>query len=333
MRTAGTAIQIVAFTLTLAAVVVLWAAELASNILRWVARGCCFVRRASPFARPRSILITGATSGVGEALALAYARRGDVSLALTGRNGAALSRVADACTALGARVRVGQVDVLEREQLAGWLRGTDADAPLALVIASAGVTERTAGAWGDLEAGARACIDTNVTGVFNTVFPALGSGGGAAGGMRGRGRGQVCLLSSLASFGQLSHSDGYCASKAAVRLWGEGLRWRLAHEGVGVTVVCPGYVLGPMTAAFRGTVNLGASAVPVAAAAAAIIRGLEENAPLVAFPTATFLSSWVLSLLPHGVKDFLAHTRLVPEVAYDDGRGSASAALLTPPAR
>ena len=115
-----------------------------------------------------------------------------------------------------------------------------------------------------------------------------------------------------------------------MRLWGEGLRWRLTHEGIGVTVVCPGFILGPMITAFRGTVNIGNAAVPVAAAAAAIIAGLEEDAPVVVFPTSTFLGAWAFSLLPHGVRDFLARAHLVRIVAYDSGP-SASAALLAPP--
>lgn len=308
--------QVVVMCLTLAVVCALWIVDIAFRIISWVASGCCFGANAVPPPPPSAILITGASSGIGKALALAYAKRGaGVTLALTGRNGTALTLVANACTKLGARVRVMQCDVLDREPLAEWIRSVDSETPLDLVIASAGVTEYSAGVAGDLEAGARACIDVNVTGTFNAVFPALGLPG--VSGMRSRGHGQVCILSSLASYAQLSFFDGYSASKAAVRLWGEGLRWRLAHEGIGVTVVAPGYVNTPMTTAFKGAVNFGSSKVDVDDAARQIIEGLEADEPLVVFPAVTFLTSWALTLYPPAVRDFLARARIIAEVRYD----------------
>jgi len=272
---------------------------------------CCCARGRARFATPRSILITGATGGLGEALALAYARRrgGEVSLALTGRNLDALTRTATACTALGAHVRTLQADVLERARLAEWVREVDAAAPIDAVIANAGVTERSAGiAAEDIEGGARVCMATNVEGVFNTVFPALP-------GMRARGHGQVCVISSLASLTQFAAFDGYSASKAAVRMWGEGLRWRIAHEGIGVSVVCPGYLAGAMTDAFDGKLAL-TGMMSQEAAATAIIAGLACDEPLIAFPTSTFLVSWAVSLMPHALKDTLARLRIAPEVTY-----------------
>lgn len=117
-----------------------------------------------------------------------------VILALTGRNATALARVSRECEARGARVLSKVADVAARAELAAWISSVDAEAPLDLVVANAGVTATTLGldAPEQFEAGTRGIFDTNVTGVFNTVFPGLE-------GMRRRGRGQVAIMSSVAS--------------------------------------------------------------------------------------------------------------------------------------
>lgn len=189
-----------------------------------------FFRKRLP--QPTSILITGATSGIGEALAVFYARSG-VTLALTGRNVAALEKTAAACSARGAVVHTKACDVTDRSGLAAWIADVDLKAPLDLVFANAGVTESTTQTHEDLEAAARQIFAVNVDGVFNTIFPALP-------GMTARGKGQIVLLSSLASFGALTGSAAYCASKAAIRVYGDGLRQQLYRTGIRVNVVCPG---------------------------------------------------------------------------------------------
>ena len=78
--------------------------------------------------------------------------------------------------------------------------------------------------------------------MLNTVEPALAP-------LLARGRGQLALMSSLASFRGFPSAPAYCASKAAVRLYGEALRGRLARHGIVVSVICPGFVRTPMTSA------------------------------------------------------------------------------------
>ena len=87
---------------------------------------------------PRSILITGASSGIGAALALAYAGPG-VSLALGGRDAGRLEAVAAACRQRGAAVHAGIIDVADREAMARWIEEIDRAAPIDLVIANAGI--------------------------------------------------------------------------------------------------------------------------------------------------------------------------------------------------
>jgi len=291
----------------------LLAAKAAADLSRLLC--CC--RAPPPPPPPRSILITGASSGLGADLARLYARRltSGVTLFLGGRNAAALEAVAAACRAEGAAVRARAVDVTAAGATAAWVADAEREAPLDLVFANAGVTERTAGVPpGDLEGGARATLDVNVLGAFNTIFPALA-------GMRARGRGQVCVVASISGFTQFSPFDGYSASKAAVRLWAEGLRYRLAREGVRVSVVCPGYIATPMTDAFQGSLNL-MGMVSSGVAAARIADGLARDEPLIAFPATTYLLAWGVSCLPLPLKDVLAASGLFAEVRYDRGGGA-----------
>ena len=191
-------------------------------------------------ARPppyRSILITGASSGIGAALALQFAAAG-VELALGGRDRDRLEAVAARCRQAGAVVRCARVDVGEREAMAAWVLEADRTAPLDLVLANAG----TAGPGGSGGPGtARAIFAVNLEGVVNTILPILPA-------MAGRRRGQIALMSSLAGFYGMPSAPAYCASKAAVRVWGEALRGRLGRHGVAVSVICPGFVRTPMTA-------------------------------------------------------------------------------------
>src|SRR3989338_7723253 len=118
---------------------------------------------------PTSILITGASSGLGRALAVLYARPG-VRLHLSGRDSARLAEAHAACGAKGANVEVSTVDVADRAAMNAWVAHADATRALDLVIANAGISGGTGGE-GEDEAQTRAIFDVNFTGVVNTVCP------------------------------------------------------------------------------------------------------------------------------------------------------------------
>ena len=90
----------------------------------------------------RTILITGASSGIGKALALRFAEAG-VTLALSGRDGSRLEAVAAECRQQGATVITHQIDARDRAAMTAWITGVDRDTPVDLVIANAGVMSGT----------------------------------------------------------------------------------------------------------------------------------------------------------------------------------------------
>lgn len=240
---------------------------------------------------PRSILITGATGGLGAALARAYAAPG-VHLALTGRDSARLQVTTDGCRALEAAVTSEVIDVRDRAALADWIAAVDAVAPLDLVIANAGVSAGTGGG-GETHEQAQRIFAVNVDGVVNTVLPAVAL-------MRRRGRGQVAVMASLAAFRGFPGAPAYCASKAAVRVWGEALRGELHADGIGVSVICPGYVRTPMTAVNDFPMPF---LMDAERAAAIIRRGLARNKARIAFPWPMYALVRLVAGLPSAITD------------------------------
>lgn len=248
---------------------------------------------------PKSIVITGGSSGIGAALARGYAAPG-VSLGLTGRDPARLAAVAEACRAAGAEVAAAVIDVRQREALAAWLAERDRARALDLVIANAGISAGT-GSFGETAEQAREILSVNVDGVVNTAL-------GAAELMRPRRRGQIALMSSLAAFRGFPGAPAYCASKAAVRVWGEALRGMLHGEGLGVTVICPGYVKSRMTAVNDFPMPF---LMEAERAAGIIRRGLAADKARIVFPRRLFAAVWLLGLLPPAWTDPLL--RRLPE--------------------
>jgi len=240
---------------------------------------------------PHSILITGASSGLGEGLARAYARSG-VTLFLSGRDTARLEDVAAACRSEGADVETKVIDATDREAMAAWIEASEALVPLDLVIANAGISAGTGGG-GESAEQARAIFAVNIDGVLNTVLPALPA-------MRARRRGQIAIMSSLASFRGFAGAPAYCASKAAVRVWGESMRAWLAPEGVAVSVICPGFVTTRMTAANRFPMPF---LMDVDRASRIMVEGLARNRGRIAFPWRLRALTWVLAALPDCVAE------------------------------
>lgn len=244
---------------------------------------------------PSAILITGATSGIGRALAVAYAARG-VRLFLHGRDVARMDNVVTICRTRGAIVESVLIDVQDRTALSTWVRDVEALHQLDLVVVCAGINSNIGpdGAgekWPDVEA----LINTNITAAMATVDAVLPS-------MRARRSGQIALFSSLAAYHGLAITPAYSASKAAMRAYGQALRGWLAPDKVWVNVVMPGFVDSHMCSEFPGAKPF---RWPADRAAKFIMRGLSRNVANISFPFPLNFATWYLSTLPQGIAEKL----------------------------
>jgi short-subunit dehydrogenase len=259
---------------------------------------------------PKNIIITGASSGLGAALAKYYAASG-ITLYLQGRDVQRLELVAQACRKQGAVVVCEILDITDAQSVSQWLTTIDGATPIDLIIANAGISAGTGGD-GESAEQVRRIFATNIDGVINTVQPLISS-------MAARKSGQIAIISSLAGIRGLPSSPAYSASKACVRYYGEGLRGALKKSGVQVSVVCPGYIKTPMTEVNNFPMPF---IMTPEKAAAIIARGLAKNKSRIAFPLTLYLPLWWLACLPVRLTDpFFAALPAKPSVADMEGKG------------
>lgn len=246
----------------------------------------------------RTIVITGATSGIGAALAQRYAAPG-VMVGLIGRDTERLGRIADDVRQRGADVVTGSIDVRDRAAMGTWLLDMDRDHPIDLLVANAGVMEGTPpGGVVEPADAAYGLMQTNVLGVMNTVQPVLDS-------MIARRHGQIAIMSSIAAFIPLADSPSYCASKSAVLSYGLSLRALLAKRGIRVNVICPGYIETPMILRENGPKPFKISAKR---AANFIAAGLARDKAVIAFPTLFAWMTWLNGVLPDGLRRWMSRS-------------------------
>ncbi len=192
--------------------------------------------------QPGAALITGASSGIGRALALALARSGTV-LHLSGRDEARLDAVCAEARALGADARPRVLDVADRDAMAAWIGGAG---PLDLVVANAGISKGTGSGRAESAERIAEIMATNYSGMVNTAMPALALMRGQAPGADGL-RGRIATVASIAAFFPSPAAPAYCASKAAADSWTVATAPVAARWGIAMTSVCPGFVRTAMT--------------------------------------------------------------------------------------
>ncbi len=241
----------------------------------------------------KSVLITGASSGIGEALALTFAAPG-VHVSITGRNSKRLHAIEAQIASKGADVKSFIVDVTDRAGMTALIYDAETDHPFDLIIANAGIASSA-----NMDVAPdeiiRDIFAVNLAGVINTVLPAANL-------MRSRRSGHIAIVSSIAGFRGLPTAPAYSASKVAVKAWGEAIRPDLREHGVGLTMIIPGFVESRITDANTFPMPW---IMPAEKAAAIIIKGLKRGKRTIAFPWQLVWLMKFITCLPQPVFEFI----------------------------
>lgn len=198
---------------------------------------------------PQCVVITGASRGLGRALALIYARPGSL-LALTARDGVALDEVAAECRHHGAHVITRIADVTHPGANADWMAEIDMRRPIDLLIVNAGQFDgRRPNAPNESLDTAISQVRVNLEGAIRTIDAVLPQ-------MLARKRGHIAAIASLAAVYPLADAPAYSASKAGLVAYCDALRELLAPSGIAVSVVYPGHIATRQCEAYDGTLPL-----------------------------------------------------------------------------
>ena len=239
----------------------------------------------------QTILITGASSGIGQALAEYYAQPG-VTLFLGARNKKRLIQTKRVCEAKGARVEAENIDVCDYPATAGWIKSVDDKFPIDLIIANAGISMGKKKTSRQLT---EALIQTNLYGVLNTIEPIIPL-------MKSRKKGKIAVMSSLAAYRAFPQRGLYSATKAAVRALCDAWRLELEGDNILVSVIHPGFVKTPLVENNPYPMPFILSADY---AAQKIAKDLAKGKPIIAFPKVPFYLLRFLTCMPTAFIDFL----------------------------
>lgn len=237
----------------------------------------------------RTALVTGASSGIGAALARLLAREG-IEVVLAARRAVALHELAATITGEGGKAHVLELDVSDPERTAAKIQAIDDQlGGLDLVVANAGVGQSRWAGKLDWQA-CREVIDVNVSGAVATLVAVLPR-------MVERGRGQLVGISSVAQYRGLPKNASYSASKAFLSTFLESLRVDLRHTGVSVTDVRPGFVDTPLSA----SVPSKPFEIDANAAAKLIVDALARRRRVLVFPLPMRMLGSLLTVMPDAI--------------------------------
>lgn len=244
----------------------------------------------------KAAIITGATSGIGRALASELARRG-YALGLTGRRGEVLAKAADEIrSATGAHVETEVLDVDDTAAV------REAIPRLAERLGGVGLVVANAGVGGQRQVGdERFSVDeqivrTNVLGAMATVDAAVKL-------FRASGGGHVVGITSVAGYRGLPGNAAYSASKAALHTYLEGVRAEVQGEGITVTTLAPGYIDTPINRHIKSRPFLVSVEDGAAQVADLIERGVQDS-------TVPVMPWTMVGLLIRNLPDFVWYRAL-----------------------
>ncbi len=240
----------------------------------------------------KSLLITGAASGLGRALAVACSSSGG-TLHLGDLNIDGLAETARLCRVSGANVTTRVQDVTDAPAMDSWIKSCGS---LNLVLGCAGIQFTSLYGRAESAEQTRTTIEVNLLGAINTALPALDVISAQPADPKGI-KGRIALIASLGAFVSVPGSSAYCASKAGIDNWTVGRSALARQEGVYLTSVCPGYIRTPLTNLnefpLRGLMEPDY-------AAGVILRRLEKTPVRLAFPWNMVLGARIGGMLPAG---------------------------------
>lgn len=239
------------------------------------------------------IILTGASSGIGAALALEYARPG-ASMLLIARNRERLAEIADAARSRGAAVEIAVIDVTDEPAMKAAIEAFDDAAPVDIVIANAGIALGRRRGGPEAPGVARQQVEVNLMGMLHTVEPMLPR-------LIERGAGRIAMVGSIAGLRPQADIPTYSATKAAVHGYGEAIRSWLRGHGVSVTVISPGFITSPMSAKHHGPKPFEISAEK---AAAIMARAIENRRGRLVLPWPWSILLWFEQFLPARISDW-----------------------------
>lgn len=218
--------------------------------------------------------MTGASSGIGEALAIALAKRG-ATLGLLARREELLKKIAAECEKSGGDARVFPGDVADESAVEAAANELIAEfGRIDILIANAGVGGNDKDTRALRPVSVKKVIDINLLGAVNAVHAVLPS-------MLKAGSGQLVAISSLAGFRGLPRSAAYSASKAGMTAFFESVRLDTRHLGIDVTIIQPGFIRTPLT---EGRINKMPFLMELDDAIPLFIRAIEKKKKFAAFP-------------------------------------------------
>ncbi len=243
--------------------------------------------------KSKTILITGASSGLGRALAIQYANKG-VCLILFARSELRIREVADICKKRQAEIVEVICDVKDTILTATYMEKFCNNYNIDIIITSAGVSAGTLN-HPESTMQIKEIFSTNLNGSLNIILPALPM-------MIKRKYGTIVLISSMAGLLPLASAPSYSASKAAIKTFGEAMRSYLKRFHVQICVVVPGYIDTPMTQVNKFPMPFKISAEQ---AAKIIIKGISNKKGLIVFPKIMYFILKIISLLPYPLLDYI----------------------------
>lgn len=255
----------------------------------------------------QTILITGASRGLGKALALRLARA-DVKLLLWARNESALAEVAALCQAKEALVETLAIDLVDTDAVKQAALNSGA---VDVIYVNAGLFDgaRSTNAMEELDS-ELAVIDVNLRSVIALVNTAVRQ-------MRVRGKGHIVFISSLAATFPLADAAAYSASKAGLSAYAESLRQKLRRDGIDVTDVRPGHIGTDMASVHDGPLPMVISADQ---AANLIVAKVTAGRSFVSFPWPLNWGTWITQFLPAWARSMIAETQRFNIKDNEEGR-------------